>query len=878
MDQIREFPILQSVQLQKPATPPSLYLSNNINQHQHHRHGPQPRPLPSQMSCLCLRVVVCAVCGASGGMGVFGGKTAGSAVGGGTGCVRGCGQAEMLEQWEGRSKGMDKRAKTLTSLSPQSKLTANQHTIDVRRKRRASKSKKQVAYGPVSQQTNGFSNAENELEQSRLNNKYSTLINGTSDMQLSSLRMPMITNNVSSRKHVIMPSTPMAMSIDDSIIKRSNEIDGASTFASSSYEAKKIREDLPIYACRSKLLNVITNQQFSIVIGETGSGKTTQLPQYLYEDKINACKQNDNKPKYGMIAITQPRRVAAITVAQRVAWERGVQLGKLVGYAVRFDEMTSHATRIKYMTDGMLLREAMSDRFLSKYSVIILDEAHERTVHTDVLFALVKDIAMHRPELKVVVMSATLQADTFVNYFGGHVQPFHVTGRTYPVEVMYTTKPQEDYLLNACITIAQIHRSEDDHGGILVFLTGQDEIESIERMLQDAIKTMPKELPKLMICPMYGALAPQEQLMAFAAPPENTRKVVLATNIAETSITIQNIKYVIDPGLVKQRVFNSRTGMDVLSIVPVSKAQARQRCGRAGRHTSGICYRLYREAEFFNLDEETQPEILRCNLSSVVLQLLALNVTNILTFDFITPPSEEAIRVALETLHSLQAISDDGKLTKLGRKMAQFPVDPKLARTLLFTERFSCLDEILCLVSLLSVENIFIIPHRAKEKAEEKKRIFLSSDGDHATLLRVYRACKKAKFSGSWCYEHFVNSRAMRTVVNTRKQLEDLCQRMELGASSCGDDTIAYRKCLLSGFFQNVAIHQPDQSYKVVKSNQETHIHPSSALFHIRPKPSCILFNELVLTNRRYMRNCCIVDPAWPVEVAPHYFSMQDTS
>ncbi|EGD83307.1 Dhx33 protein [Salpingoeca rosetta] len=625
----------------------------------------------------------------------------------------------------------------------------------------------------------------------------------------------------------------------------------------SAEEIGKLREDLPIFNARPSLMKMIKQQQFNIVIGETGSGKTTQLPQYLYEDQINAYKDKHGKRRYGAIAITQPRRVAAITVAQRVAWERSSKVGKLVGYSVRFDELTSPSTRIKYMTDGMLLREAMSDRHLEQYSVIVLDEAHERTVHTDVLFALVKDIAQKRQDLKVVVMSATLQADTFVNYFGGQVQPFHVAGRTYPVEVMYTREPVEDYIQAALITITQLHQEGDEEGDILVFLTGLN--------LSSACCTMhmPESLQQLMVCPMYGALAPQEQLRAFAPAPPNTRKVILATNIAETSITIHGIKYVVDPGLVKQRVFNARTGMDVLSVVPVSKAQARQRCGRAGRHTSGTCYRLYCERTFLDLPTDTEPEILRCNLSSVVLQLLALNVEDILGFDFITPPPESALIAALETLHALQAISDAGKLTKLGKKMAQFPVEPKLARTLLFTNKFMCLNEILSLVSLLAVENIFVTPHRAKAKAEAKKRLFLSSEGDHATLLKAFTACKKAKFSGSWCFDHFINSRAMRTVVDTRKQLKDLCVRLNLEDTSCAPDTVAYRKCLLAGFFQNIALLQPDQSYKVVKTNQETHI------------PSCILFNELVLTNRRYMRNCCIIDPSWLVEVAPNFFSRQ---
>jgi len=421
-----------------------------------------------------------------------------------------------------------------------------------------------------------------------------------------------------------------------------------------------------------------------IVVGETGSGKTTQLPQFLYD--AGFCQHGK------VIGITQPRRVAAVTVAKRVAEECNDQLGKKVGYSIRFDDSASNATRIKYMTDGLLLREALLDPLLSKYSVIVVDEAHERTVHTDVLLGLLKKVQHSRSiyadkngktlsnkqdqsqsftlkacqgmkfaPLKLIIMSASLDAKCFSDYFGG-AKAVHIQGRQYPVDTLYTYQPESDYLDATLVTIFQIHL-EEGPGDILAFLTGQEEIESLERLIQERVHQLPPDSSKIWTTPIYSSLPSEQQMNAFKPVPAGTRKIVLATNIAETSVTIPGIKYVIDPGMVKARAYNPVTGMESLIIIPVSKAQALQRRGRAGREGPGKCFRLFQECEFDKLAESTVPEIKRCNLSNVVLQLKALGIDDIIGFDFMEKPSRASILKSLEQLILLGSLTDDYKLS-----------------------------------------------------------------------------------------------------------------------------------------------------------------------------------------------------------------------
>lgn len=435
------------------------------------------------------------------------------------------------------------------------------------------------------------------------------------------------------------------------------------------------RQSLPIYKLRDELVKAVNDNQILIVIGETGSGKTTQITQYLAESGFTAR---------GRIGCTQPRRVAAMSVAKRVAEEFGCRLGQEVGYTIRFEDCTSNETLIKYMTDGMLLRECLIDPDLQTYSCIMLDEAHERTIHTDVLFGLLKQAVRKRAELKLIVTSATLDAVKFSQYFM-EAPIFTIPGRTFPVEILYTREPETDYLDASLITVMQIHLNEPP-GDILLFLTGQEEIDTACEILYERMKSMGPDVPELIILPVYSALPSEMQTRIFEPAPPGSRKVVIATNIAETSLTIDGIYYVVDPGFVKQKVYNSKTGMDSLVVTPISQAQAKQRAGRAGRTGPGKTYRLYTERAYRDEMLATPvPEIQRTNLASTVLQLKAMGINDLLNFDFMDAPPVESLIMALEQLHSLSALDDEGLLTRLGRRMAEFPLEPSLSKMLIMS-------------------------------------------------------------------------------------------------------------------------------------------------------------------------------------------------
>ncbi|KAM6907370.1 ATP-dependent RNA helicase DHX33 [Xenentodon cancila] len=628
------------------------------------------------------------------------------------------------------------------------------------------------------------------------------------------------------------------------------------------------RKQLPIYQARPQLLNQLRQLHSAIVIGETGSGKTTQIPQYLYESGIG---------RQGVIAITQPRRVAAISLAGRVAEEKRTQIGKLVGYTVRFEDVTSSETKLKFMTDGMLLREAIGDPLLLRYTVVVLDEAHERTVHTDVLFGVVKTAQRRRRELskvplKVIVMSATMDVDLFSEYFNKS-PVLYLEGRQHPIQIYYTKQPQSDYLQAALVSIFQIHQEAPPSHDILVFMTGQEEIEALARTCRDIAKHLPDGCGPMVVVPLYASLPPAQQLRVFQSAPKGCRKVILSTNIAETSVTISGIKYVIDTGMVKAKRFNPDSGLEVLAVQRVSKAQAWQRAGRAGREDSGCCYRLYTEQEFDNLIPMTVPEIQRCNLAGVMLQLMALGIPDVMNFDFMSKPSPEAVRSAVEHLELLGAVErKEGQvfLTALGKKMACFPLEPRYAKTILLSPDYSCSEEVLSILSLLSVDTVLYNPPARREEVLAARKKFSSSEGDHMTLLNIYRAFKKVSGNKEWCRENFVNSRNMGLVKEVQAQLREICLKLNLKLESCGADTGNVRRCLAHGMFINAAELQPDGSYLALDTHQPVAIHPSSVLF--QAKPAYVVFNELLHTSRCYMRDLCLVDADWLLDAAPDYF------
>ncbi|XP_038215388.1 ATP-dependent RNA helicase DHX8 [Zerene cesonia] len=624
------------------------------------------------------------------------------------------------------------------------------------------------------------------------------------------------------------------------------------------------RQSLPIYKLRDELIKAISDNQILIVIGETGSGKTTQITQYVAECGLAAR---------GRVACTQPRRVAAMSVAKRVAEEFGCRLGQEVGYTIRFEDCTSPETVIKYMTDGMLLRECLMDLDLKSYSVIMLDEAHERTIHTDVLFGLLKQAVQKRPELKLIVTSATLDAVKFSQYFFA-APIFTIPGRTFPVEVLYTKEPETDYLDASLITVMQIHLREPP-GDILLFLTGQEEIDTACEILYERMKSLGPDVPELIILPVYSALPSEMQTRIFEPAPPGSRKVVIATNIAETSLTIDGIYYVVDPGFVKQKVYNSKTGMDSLVVTPISQAAAKQRAGRAGRTGPGKCYRLYTERAYRDEMLPTPvPEIQRTNLATTVLQLKTMGINDLLHFDFMDAPPVESLIMALEQLHSLSALDSEGLLTRLGRRMAEFPLEPNLSKILIMSVALQCSDEILTIVSMLSVQNVFYRPKDKQALADQKKAKFNQPEGDHLTLLAVYNSWKNNKFSNAWCYENFVQIRTLKRAQDVRKQLLGIMDRHKLDVVSAGKNTVRVQKTICSGFFRNAAKKDPQEGYRTLVDSQVVYIHPSSALFNRQPE--WVIYHELVQTTKEYMREVTTIDPKWLVEFAPAFFKFSD--
>lgn len=633
------------------------------------------------------------------------------------------------------------------------------------------------------------------------------------------------------------------------------------------------RRSLPVWQQRTQLLQMLEENHTVVLVGETGSGKTTQVPQFCAEAGWAEQK---------MVACTQPRRVAATSVARRVAEEMDVQLGEEVGYSIRFEDCTSPKTRLKYLTDGMLLRESMTDPTLSRYSVVILDEAHERTLATDILFGLLKEIQKNRQDLRIVVMSATLEAEKFQEYFS-NAPLMKVPGRMHPVEVFYTQEPERDYVEAAVRTVVQIHACEPP-GDILVFLTGEEEIEDACSRIKREVGYMGQKVGPVKVLPLYSSLPPNMQQRIFEkAPPGRDegpegRKIVVSTNIAETSLTIDGVVYVIDPGFSKQKVYDPRARVESLLVSPISRASAHQRAGRAGRTQPGKCFRLYTEKSFKeDLIEQTYPEILRSNLGTVVLQLKRLGIDDLVHFDFLDPPAPETMIRALELLNYLGALDDEGELTEIGHLMSEFPLDPQLSKMLVTSPQYGCSNEILSIVAMLSVPVCFVRPRDQTKEADEAKAQFAHVDGDHLTLLNVFHAFKQSGQSADWCFENYLNYRSMKSADNVRNQLSRLCQKFNIRLCSTEFTSRHYytniRKAIVSGFFMQVAHKERAGHYLTAKDNQVVFLHPSCVL---DKKPDWVLYHEFVLTTKNYIRTNTVVEGEWLIDIAPQYFDMSN--
>ncbi|KAI0345694.1 P-loop containing nucleoside triphosphate hydrolase protein [Trametopsis cervina] len=639
------------------------------------------------------------------------------------------------------------------------------------------------------------------------------------------------------------------------------------------------RQSLPIAQGRDALIQEIADNDVIVLVGETGSGKTTQVPQYILESGL---------AQHGMIAVTQPRRVAATSLASRVAAERNTEVGKLVGYSVRFDEASSDLTRIKYVTDGMLVRELLSDSLLSRYSVVIVDEAHERTLRTDILMANLKTIQTKRnvprdrkgkgpatalSPLKIVIMSATLDAEKFSAFYN-HAKILYVQGRQHPVTIYHTSISQTDYLDSALRTFFQIH-TDQPPGDVLIFLPGQDDIEGLTSSIQMYANRLPQTAPGVLICPLYAALPQNQQAKIFSPTPKGMRKCILSTNIAETSITISGVKYVIDSGKFKEKRYIARSGgsgFDTLLTQDITKSSAMQRAGRAGREGPGFCFRLYTEEAFQAMSLSAEPEIRRCTLTASLLQLKCLG-QDLEELDFMDKPDQESVLSALATLYILGALDDKKNLTQNGRDMAFLPVEPCFARVVLAAKEVGCVREILDIISVLSSSSkLFHDSPDQRGAAYDARQKFYHPSGDHLTILNIIRAYDEISITESnagkkdWCQKAFLNSRCLVEATAIRTQLREVCERMHIDwKTSCGDNEQPILKSLVRGLVQNCAFLQPDGSYKQVMGPSVVKIHLSSVLCD--KKVPAIIYDELVYTTNIYARGVSAVPRSFIAEV-----------
>lgn len=660
-------------------------------------------------------------------------------------------------------------------------------------------------------------------------------------------------------------------------------------------------QSLPIYKSEREFIDYFTNNTVTILTGETGSGKTTQIPKILLSHKLIPQQ----------VVITQPRRVAAISIAHRVSEELNTTIGDVVGYSVRFQEKSSKYTKIKYVTDGMLVRECILDPLLTKYSVVIIDEVHERSVHTDILLAILKGLISgdekKRPDLKVVIMSATFNAKKFLDYF--NTKAFiSVMGRTFPVKVYNVIKENASYIDMALSCVMQIIMDDNmEYGDILVFLPGQEDIEDLSLLLlerKQKLFEMYNNQNKKKIFEVYqlfSSMPYEAQMKVFL--PSSKRKVILATNIAETSITIKNVKYIVDTGKFKIRKFFHNTNTDTLTIADITKNSALQRAGRAGRDSEGACFRLYSKEKYNSFNEYNEPEILRINLRNVILELMAIGFPNIDTIDFIDKPKKENYQSAYDDLISLKALNRNIELTDFGRKIAILPVEPAFAVVLLnsLKEEFSDVsDDIMIIVSLLQSDNIFYTPSTLKEKIDKIREKFINPISDHLTLLNVYIQWKESENKGAFCKENYLNDKALRKTKDIYDQLkkyltkikiddykenkeemikkeaiskvEKMINVIEKGINYLDNEERENRreelicKCLLTGFFDNIARYSNENFYSTVKGGMMCKVHPTSILIkknRMSKEREFLLYNEMIVTSKRYLKCCTLLKEDW---------------
>ena len=664
--------------------------------------------------------------------------------------------------------------------------------------------------------------------------------------------------------------------------------------------------DLPVHEKLADLKHAIAQHQVVIIAGETGSGKTTQIPKICLELGRGVA---------GLIGHTQPRRLAARAVAERIAEELGSDIGEAVGYKVRFNDKTRPESHIKLMTDGIMLAETQTDRYLSQYDTIIIDEAHERSLNIDFLLGYLKNLLPRRPDLKIIITSATIDSNRFAEHFAHNGKPapvIEVSGRTFPIEMRYrplgdeANEDEEDVTMMDGIVDAVDELCLLGDGDILVFLAGEKDIREAAEALRKGNRR------NLDILPLFARLSAQEQHRIFH-PTSQTRRVILATNIAETSLTVPGIRFVIDTGLARVKRYSARAKVEQLHIEKISQAAARQRAGRCGRVAAGVAIRLYAEDDFNTRSEYTDPEILRSNLAAVILRMVSLQLGDVAAFPFLQAPEQRYINDGFQVLLELGAVDDNNHLTKLGEQMAKLPVDPKIARMLLAAKRLNCVPEILIIVSALSIQDPRERPFEARDAADKMHERFKDKESDFLSYLYLWefflqtRAQKSYKQTMQVLQQHFLSGPRMREWRELHQQLEQTARELELllntGAANesvssvetnkpnakfqksehaVDDKTVnkmrqhggtetsydQIHRALLTGLIAQVGLKAPDSHEYQGARGSRFHLFPASNLF--KAKPKWVMAAELMETTKLYARDVAKINPEWIELEAPH--------
>lgn len=613
---------------------------------------------------------------------------------------------------------------------------------------------------------------------------------------------------------------------------------------------------LPVYEQKDRILEALKDHQVVVVESPTGSGKTTQLPLILYESGL---------ARKGIIGVTQPRRIAAMSVSGYIANQLNTQISETVGYTIRFEDQTSPQTKIKIMTDGILLQELKTDKLLSRYSCIIVDEAHERSLNIDFILGLLKYILRERPDFKVIVSSATINAQVFSEYFN-NCPVVYIDSLMFPVDIIYDPPlfdSSEESLLEKIYSIIRKEIEKDKkEGDFLIFLSGEKQIKNCISFLEASSIS-----GHLKILPLYGRLSKEEQEKVFFQPPKNKRKVIVATNIAETSVTIDGITVVIDSGLAKMNYYNPRTYTSSLIENPISRASCDQRRGRSGRTRPGVCYRLYTKDDYTHRPLYTLEDIYRTDLAEVVLRMADIGINDFEQFDFISPPGKQGIFGAIETLLLLNGITEDLTLTETGKLMIRFPLLPRHSRMIIESiHRYpDVLEETLIAASFLSSNTPFLLPIGEEINARKAHHSFRSNDGDFISYIDIYKKYQKARNKSRFCTDHYLDERIMAEIVNIKQQLEDLVSSLGVPILS-GGPVSSYLCSVSKGLIQYVCIRSGRTSYRSLTA-EKIYIHPGSVMF--KETPQIIVAGEIVRTSKMFARSVSPLQRKWLHHISP---------